>query len=73
MTKTERIEKHILNLFGELGHGKGQFQYERWLNHHAVVEIVNDFGGCRDILSETTPTKLIEKLEAIAEVKRYLK
>ena len=73
MTKTERIEKMITYLFGEVGHAKGNFYYEVWLNHHAVVQVVNDAGGCTDVITASTPTKLIEKLDAISNAKRFLK
>ena len=72
MTKYERIEKLIENLFGEIGHKKGQFAYESWLNHHAVVEMVNDAGGCRNIISEYTPTALLRTLENMAKYKRFM-
>lgn len=73
MTKTERINKLINYLFGEIGHAKGNFYYEVWLNHHAVVQVTNDFGGCTGVITASTPTKLIEKLDAISSARRFLK
>ena len=71
MTKEERINLFIKQLFGEVGHEKGNFYYESWLNHKAVVEVVNEGGGIRTLLSDSTPTRLLEKLEAIAQYNRY--
>lgn len=73
LTKYDRINKHIEYLFGELGHKKGQFAYESWLNHHAVVEIVNDAGGCHTIYSTCTAAELLRALEAMGTYKNFLK
>ena len=72
MTKEQRINALIEKLYGKIGHEKGCFYYESWLNHKAVVEVVNDGGGVRTLLTDNTPTALLDKLEAIAEYKKFL-
>lgn len=72
MTKEEQILKSIEYLFGTVGHANGNYNYESWLNHKAVVRITNDFGGTTDIIKDTTVAGLMRQLETIYRYKNEM-
>lgn len=72
MTKEDKILKSIEYLFGTVGHANGNYNYESWHNHKAVVRITNDFGGTTDIIKDTTMAGLLRQLETIAKYKKEM-
>ena len=72
MTKEEKILKSIEYLFGTVGHAKGNYNFESWSNHKAVIRITNDFGGCTEIIKDTTCAGLLRQLETISKYKNEM-
>ena len=60
--KKEILRRYVKNLFGEIGIEKGCYYIDSYLNHEAVVEVINDGGGVCQIISAQSQTKLLEKL-----------